>query len=248
MSVIISEFEAAKKELLDFSNRNRLTNYRRPTQRRGGIEVGDELPDQIFQLLVEEQKVFTFLETTQNPAGSPTRLMLNLSDEEEQEDEPSDGFQALPDRYTDTKLQTSLSREELNRRLRRMYSKARTILEEQGINTLYLALGMLTWYESENSQEERNAPLVLIPVELYRDNIRTRYKLRYTGEDIGFNISLQERLTREFGVHLPMFTAEESLNIPAYFDALESALNRARWTLDRKAIVLDFFSFNKLQM
>ena len=248
MSVIISEFEAAKKELLDFSNRNRLTNYRRPTQRRGGIEVGDELPDQIFQLLVEEQKVFTFLETTQNPAGSPTRLMLNLSDEEEQEDEPSDGFQALPDRYTDTKLQTSLSREELNRRLRRMYSKARTILEEQGINTLYLALGMLTWYESENSQEERNAPLILIPVELYRDNIRTRYKLRYTGEDIGFNISLQERLTREFAVQLPMATAEESLNIPAYFDALESALNRARWTLDRKAIVLDFFSFNKLQM
>ena len=36
------------------------------------------------------------------------------------------------------------------------------------MNILYLALGMLRWYESDTSTNERRAPLVLIPVRLVR--------------------------------------------------------------------------------
>ena len=89
------------------------------------------------------------------------------------EPEENDGLQLFaddevendPTRYTDSKLQTDYSSTELQRRLLTTYYTARTAIEEQGVNTLYLALGMLQWYESESSEIPRYAPLILIPVE-----------------------------------------------------------------------------------
>ncbi|PZO97320.1 MAG: hypothetical protein DI615_05505, partial [Gardnerella vaginalis] len=43
----------------------------------------------------------------------------------------------------------------LQQRLLKTFYTARTIIEEQGVNTLFLAVGMLQWYESESSAELR---------------------------------------------------------------------------------------------
>ena len=53
------------------------------------------------------------------------------------------------------------------------------------MTTLYLALGMLEWYESEASEKPRRAPLILIPVELSRTSVRASFRIQYTEEDIG---------------------------------------------------------------
>jgi hypothetical protein len=243
--MILPKLEQSRKELLDLSGRNRLTNYQRPTPKRGGISIVDELAEQVYQILVEDGKVMTFLATTENITGRPTPLLPLLDSSTGHSQLP----QELPERYTDSKLQTLLSLEDLDRRLRRMYTTARTFIEEQGINVLYLAIGMLQWFESETSQEKREAPLVLIPVELYRDNVRTRYKLRYTGDEIGSNISLQERLWREFNIQLPPGPESEGFDILSYFESVDQAIStRSRWRVDHTAVVLDFFRFNKLQM
>lgn len=243
--MFLPKLEQARKELLDLSGRNRLTHFHRPTPKRGGISIVDELAEQVYQILVEDGKTMTFLATTENTTGRPTPLLPLL------DASPVDAqlLEGLPERYTDTKLQTLLNLEDLDRRLRRMYTTARTFVEEQGINVLYLAIGVLQWFESETSQEKREAPLVLIPVELYRDNVRTRYKLRYTGDDIGTNISLQERLWREFNIQLPPGPEAEEFDVLSYFDSVAQAVSsRPRWSVDRSAIVLDFFRFSKLQM
>lgn len=57
----------------------------------------------------------------------------------------------MAQRHRDLKLQTRLSSEKLQRRLLDMYSDARTFIEEQGVNILFLALGQLQWFD-------RNAP------------------------------------------------------------------------------------------
>ena len=62
--------------------------------------------------------------------------------------ESSPGF--LVDQ-TDLKLQTALPAEELQSRLLATYYAARTSLEEQGVNTLFLALGMLRWSEPDDA-------------------------------------------------------------------------------------------------
>ena len=85
---------------------------------------------------------------------------------------------------------------------------------------MFLALGMVNWYESESSQEARLAPLMLIPVELQRTNVRDRFHLQHTGDDIGENLSLREKARTEFGLMLPALPEVEDLEMAGYLDAV----------------------------
>ena len=75
---------------------------------------------------------------------------------------------------------------------------------------------MLRWYESESSSTERRAPLILIPVQLERSGVRERFKLKWTGDDIEANLSLEAKLKQDFGVRLPEMPAEEDLDVEDY--------------------------------
>ncbi|MCB9150913.1 MAG: DUF4011 domain-containing protein [Caldilineaceae bacterium] len=245
MAELQGSLEGARKELLDLSGRNRLTNYRRPTDRQGGIEIIDERPEEVYRTLVVQAKTMTFLATTEYIDGQP-RLLLTAPDDFAPTTLDST---FVPERHTDSKLQTALPKDGLDRRLKRSYTKARTFIEEQGVNALFLAMGLLNWYEAETSQEKREAPLILAPVELVRDNVRSRYKLRYTGDEIGFNISLQEKLLREFAIHLPTWPEDEELDVLAYFDMVAAAVApQRRWSVESSALFVDFYRFSKLHM
>ena len=78
----------------------------------------------------------------------------------------------LPDgaeRHIDIFIETPLGPEALARRLLRLAHDAKTAEEEQGLNILYLAIGFLRWRESASSEILRKAPLVLLPVQLVRN-------------------------------------------------------------------------------
>ncbi|WP_410699417.1 DUF4011 domain-containing protein, partial [Chryseobacterium sp. SIMBA_028] len=84
-------------------------------------------------------------------------------------------------------------------RLRGIRNKSQTAIEETGTGILYLALGFLEWFESPNSDKSRLAPLFTIPVMLERGKLNAnagvyRYQIKYTGEDIIPNLSLQVKL------------------------------------------------------
>ena len=102
-------------------------------------------------------------------------------------------------RHLDLQLQTNLTSARLQSRLLKTEHGARTFVEEQGVNVLYLALGMLRWFEAESSQEPRRAPLILVPVALERSNIQERYRITYTEEELDDNLSLVNKLRLEFG-------------------------------------------------
>jgi len=54
------------------------------------------------------------------------------------------------------------------RRLTRLRTQARDDLNNRGINTLYVAFGLLKWKESPASEEIIRSPLLLVPVALDR--------------------------------------------------------------------------------
>jgi hypothetical protein len=163
------------------------------------------------------------------------------------EEEEEDGRPAA--RHVDRKLQTNLPTAKLQSRLLKTDHDARVFIEEQGVNILYLALGMLRWFESGSSQEPRRAPLILVPVTLERSNVRERFRLKYTEEDLDDNLSLMNKLWLEFGIQLPQMSPQEDLDIAAHFDAVEESVRgEPRWSVDRDAVVLGFFSFGKLLM
>lgn len=163
-------------------------------------------------------------------------------------DEPDSGN--LPaTRHTDTILQTSLSSQKLQSRLLSIHNDARTYIEEQGVNILFLAVGFLHWYEAPAAEEARRAPLLLIPVELSRTNARARFQINYTGDDIGDNLSLIEKLRNEISIDLPKIEDGEEFNIQEYFDAVAKSINvKQRWTVVPNEMTLGFFSFGKFLM
>ncbi len=152
-------------------------------------------------------------------------------------------------RHVDEHLQTPYTDTVLQRRLFATSHAARVHLEERGVNVLYLALGMLHWYEAKESQEVRRAPLVLVPVELQRRSVSSRFKVVHNGTPIGENLCLRLKLKQEFGVDLPSLTEDDETDISAYLRQVAEAVSgMGRWSVEGDEINLGFFSFMKLLM
>lgn len=133
--------------------------------------------------------------------------------------------------------------------LYRLRLRARSTLEEQGVNTLYLAAGMLEWTETGTSQEIVQSPLVLVPVTLQRETALDPFRLALLRDDeIVPNPTLAEKLRREFALELPALDRQEEVNILHYLDAVLAAVARQpRWKVTSDAY-LGHFSFLKLAM
>lgn len=220
-SSVLQKLESARKELLDLGLRNTLLNYRRTAAR--GVQVVREQPAAVYDQLVRQGKALSFAPLEEDPDTKPSA--------------------------TDLRLQTNETETVLQRRLLQTYYAARTSMEEQGVNILYLALGMLQWYESDSAEEPRLAPLVLVPVTLERSSARERFRVRYSLEEIGENLSLQAKMKSEFGLDIPDLADAEELDVADYFRQVQEAIARERrWTVDTEAIELGFFSFGKFMI
>ncbi len=132
----------------------------------------------------------------------------------------------------------------------RTFYDARTAEQETGVNTLFLALGFLKWYEDATTEKARYAPLLLVPVTLERRNARTRFSLRYDEGELNTNLSLQAKLRADFGIDLPdLSTVDETFEPSAYFAQVREAVGVvARWEVLDDDAVLSFFSFSKFLM
>ena len=162
----------------------------------------------------------------------------------------SEGYELSEEELQDSNLQTAETKGKLLKRLLSSYHTARLHMEERGFNNLFLALGFLEWYESDSSEKERLAPLILIPVSLIRTSVRQQYRLIYNEEDVETNLSLQNKLRAEFGIEVPPIPeALEDLDVDAYFAQCEEAIaGEERWRVQRDKVHLGFFSFMKLLM
>ncbi len=144
-------------------------------------------------------------------------------------------------------LHVDLASNKLNYRALHLRREARSIIEETGTNSLYLALGVLHW-QPENSNQFVQAPLLLLPVTLeqVRQKGQEQYFLSYSGEDIEVNRSLQEKLANRFQTKLPPFTEECTFN--EWLALVRDEVNfQPEWKVTAD-MWLDFFSFTRLLM
>lgn len=231
---ILPKLEASRKELLDLGMRNTLLNYKVPKGR--GIHVVQEKSASIFELIVRQNKAMTFL-------GMPVKAEDDIAEVEPLKEEE------LGIAYSDTRLQTAEIEEKLQTRILNTYYAARTSIEEQGVNILYLSLGMLNWQEQGNTTELRQAPLVLIPVSLERSSASERFRLRYTTGEIGANLSLAAKMMADFNITVPDLGDIEDFDLKAYMaDIAARVKHHSSWSIDQDAIELGFFSFGKFMI
>jgi very-short-patch-repair endonuclease len=236
--------------LLDLSTRNRLLNTPLRTRNNRAVEIVDEKSTEVFRLL-DDGKALSFL-----PG-------VKLSDEERAELDPDDDVtggipqpgedvvdaRGVAGRHSDLRLQTRLTSEGLQKRLFDIWYDAQTLEQEQGVNILYLAIGLLRWYDSDSSDIARHAPLVLLPVRLDRSSAADRFKLKGRDEPPSPNLTLQAKMKVEFGLVIEDFKDEDEVDLAAYCARVAATVaSQARWEVLPDAMVLGFFSFSKFLM
>lgn len=232
---ILPKLEASRKELLDLGMRNTLLNYK--TSKVKGLQIVQEQSSSIYDILVRQNKAMTFLG---RPGKDEDDELFELPELTEPE---------IQDAYNDTRLQTNETETKLQTKILNTYYFAKTSIEEQGVNMLYLALGILNWYEKGNTEDPRKAPLILLPVVLERSSANERFRLRYSGTEIGANLSLQAKMMVDYSVTIPDLPEEEEIDIEAYYEIIKERISHIEnWKVDQDAIELGFFSFGKFMI
>lgn len=241
--------DEARRELLDLSLRNNFLNYR--TLRARGLEVASDNAPRIAELIGNSSRAIRFI----SRAEADKKLTLHLAKREFAREASNQAAAAelVTGRSIDLRLGLNdhiliadCSDDELDRRLANTSKLARSMVEEQGVNTLFLALGALYWKESDSSNRFLRAPLYLVPASLEKANVDHDYELRYEGEDFQGNQTLQERLKADsVNIGLP----EDGVELQAYLDSVAAAVSRKpEWRVDPTHVSVGFFSFTRYLM
>lgn len=232
-----------KSKLIALSKRNKMINFRQT--KRTSIHIIDELPTEIFKKVIEYRVPLDFLDfqSWENPNGYTSADEIPATEYVRQDD--SD----LDERYIDNSLQTNLDQEELNENLYRVYLKSRSSMEEQGYNTLFLALGILEYYESKDSQERMRAPILLLPVELKRKSVRSSFQLFPLDDDFLLNPAIVLKLEYDFGILIEDLPDDlEEVSADDVLDSFKKAISGMKGWRVLNEIYLGIFSFNKFVM
>lgn len=150
------------------------------------------------------------------------------------------------------RLRSYLSDSELATSLTTLFRASKLSLEENGANTLYVALGLLKWFETSISERPRYAPIVLLPVEIIRKSAQRGYTIRTREEEAMMNITLLEMLRQDFGINIGGLE-----NLPKDGSGVDlktvlsimrhGIMSKTRWDVEEQAF-LGTFSFNKFIM
>lgn len=236
MSNVDTKYDQWKTRLLDLSKRNRLLYFRE--FKRSSVRIIDPTADLIFQTIVQEERKLTFAQrSTVQLAFDASTELVDIA--EVQNTSP----------LRSGEIRTNQSDESLGTTLYNLRSRMRSALEEQGVNILFLAFGILKWYEATQSTELVRTPLILVPVELDRASVKLPYTLEPADDDPLVNPTLAYKLQGEYGLSLPTLPEDLSMtSLTEVFDLFAKAVDgQPNWSISPE-VVLGLFSFEKLVM
>jgi len=229
----VQQVQKWRDELLDLTKRNRLLNL--PLGPRSAlIRITEPGLDRILSVL------------TSDKAGAAWRFHYPPLSEEEDADQALRAAMAVedPDLTEDLQLDELLtnvdSARKLSNRLHTLERKASAEFIDKGVRVLYLGAGILHWVDGS---DQMASPLVMIPVELTRQNPNEPFRLLPTEDDPVVNPALALKLETDLGITLP--NADDCSSVmDAVAKATAAVIGRSGWTVDDDA-VLGAFSFHK---
>ena len=270
-SQIFTILENLRKKLLDTTRRNRLINFN--LNQKDCLRVVDELPNQLFEVLINGKSMSfqAIPEPSRKQLIEKGYIAVNPETKKDEEIKPNPSARQwakeigihtdfeLPltssteegdDKHSDLDLQTLFYPYELDARLKKIYQKVQSSINETGANILYLSIGYLEW--NDGGDKNSFAPLLLVPVELEKGKLNIQkqvyeYKISYSEQNIVNNISLREKLKKDFGLSLPKFG--ENSDPEKYLEEVKDAilLKKPNWKIHR-FVSLSLLNFSKLLM
>lgn len=232
-----------ERKLLDLSLRNMLINMRMtkavvPLLSSDVSVLEDALSDgEEFQVMPRPVDM-----SIAGDGGVPVEALGELG--------PFAEFIALESKHK--RLHSLYTEKELNSCLTKMYRSAKTSMEENGASTLYLALGLLRWFEDKNSTTARYAPIVLVPIDIVRKSASKGYAMHMRDEDAQINITLLEFLKQKFDTPIyglnPPPVDMHGLDISKVFAIIRHAvMNLPMWDVVEAGFIGNF-SFSQFVM
>lgn len=145
-----------------------------------------------------------------------------------------------------------VTQEALDANLLTIFGAARTGLEEGGANTLYLAMGMLRWTESPGAESAHMAPLILVPVSLQRQSVRSGFRLARHDDETIINPTLLQMLRNNYELRIPgldiLPADDKGVDVARVLQAFRLAVREiAGWEV-LEQVHLGIFSFTKYLM
>ncbi len=143
--------------------------------------------------------------------------------------------------------------DKLDGQLVELYRKARLDMAEGGANTLFLAVGFLTWKKSATDAKSYRAPLILLPVKLERRSVRSGVRLVAHEDEPRFNLTLLQMLRQDFELDIPELagalpTDESGVDVPRIWTIVRRAVRDMAGFEVVEEVVLGAFSFAKYLM
>ena len=163
----------------------------------------------------------------------------------------SDSIAIASGDLTDNFLVSTATAEETKKRLTHLFRITKTDLEDSGVNTLFLAIGMLKWIPPAKDAKPVRAPILMMPVKLVRKSVND-IRLASIDDETLVNPTLVELLRSQYRITVkgvdPVPTDDHGSDVEAVFKIFEEAIkDQSGWEVERTA-ALGRFSFGKFVM
>jgi len=138
--------------------------------------------------------------------------------------------------------------DQLAKFLKKLRQDSNSLLKEKGVNSLFIALGTLTWIATEKSTEFIS-PILLIPVELRKTRGKQEYEINRFDESFSFNPLLARKLSTDFGIELLENEEIPNLSYETLLNKFDDHVNKHfSWNLDRETAYISLFQDSKAAM
>lgn len=233
-----------KAKLLDLTLRNKLLNFKttKSTLQLVAPELA-ALEDSLSEGAEFRIKPLPALMEGSDPRSAQVHAMRTGKS-------PLDDMarEALPNKEVIAKVST----DSLDGNLLTLLTAAKTGMEEGGANTLYLALGLLRWTEAEKADAVHLAPILLVPVTLSRQSVRSGYRLTRHDDETIINPTLLQLLKSAFELNTAgldvLHTDDSGVDVKRILQAFRLATRELpKWEV-REEAHLGIFSFTKYLM
>jgi very-short-patch-repair endonuclease len=238
---LVARFARWKERLLDLSLRNKLLAFRSDVKTALPMAVPDVArfedglaAETVYELLPKPDK-------DPRDERSAELQQVKLDPEELRRRRKADLERGL--------IHVDLTEAQLVQRAVSLDRATRTDLEEGGANTLFAAIGFLKWTEAAHSSIARSAPLLLVPVSIEFQRTTRRVRLRRLPEDAVANVTLIEKVRRDFAVDLSPIAQLESddsgVDVPGLLRQARTAIARMPGWEVLEEVALGQFVFGK---
>lgn len=129
--------------------------------------------------------------------------------------------------------------------LKNISKRAKTAIEETGVNIAYIAFGFIHWTESADPKTVMRAPILLAPITIENESSIEPYRVKITDDETIVNPTFAFKLQNDYGIKLPDFDEDEG--IEGYFAKLQAILSRLQWQVSTECKI-GIFSFLKINM